>query len=551
MSFEYNVITQQGANLIAQATASNPIVFVGCMSSTQAAVSKEDLASKTQSFYDGKTGSILAASATGNTARIIMGFANDNLQTAQIVKSACVLARLQSQTNSQAVIMAALSDSNSEIYIPDESSPLIHVAIPISVTINTDDDAATTGIDGASISDLDRFVSMHKAGNPSEGEAQTIKGNKTFTAPIKSDVSLPYEMMYRLTNENDKFAISPDRNQLSGSKSIGIYADMKDGQLYTNLSKIEESIFTDSNVNKKCGKLAFTVIDEDYSKSANLSIASGFYYNDPGETDGTAYSRIDASAGSINFSSTKDMSLKTEGGLLVGSKASRFYSASSLSDPFNNAYAEICTDYTTQTDVAQVYFHIKYSDQRDYIVLLRETDTQRAALYPYQSSIDLGKSTKKWDNVYANNFVGNATNDSNGNAITSYVKNVQSSSLWDTQIIVSKGDSTYNTIDLNSLSSLTLRGKADSAGPIYNMVGGIGFFFYKGSKTTGQPGEIIPGSDLAVGGFVRDSGGNITFQRFDNLTMDGSWSLLCGFTLTNTGDSTIVLAVKTSLSSPT
>ena len=180
MSFEYNVVTSAGAAIIAAATASNPMVIVKCLSSESAAESLVDLASKTQSFYDGKEGTIFAASATDNVARIIMNFDNSALQSAQYIKSACILAKLQSQSDSDAVILAAISDDDSGIVLPDGSSPITHVHIPINITINADNQVATVGAQYADLSDLARFVSVHKAGNPTEGDDQTVYGSKLF-----------------------------------------------------------------------------------------------------------------------------------------------------------------------------------------------------------------------------------------------------------------------------------------------------------------------------------------------------------------------------------
>lgn len=180
MSFEFNTITSDGAALIAQATAANPIVIIQSLSSATAAESLADLATKPKSFYDGKTGIIFSASATDNVARVIMSFDNTGLQSPQLIKSACILARLQSQSDADAVIMAALSDSNSQISIPDSTAPITNIHIAINISIDTDEQVATVGAQYASAADLERFVSTHKAGNPNAGDNQTIRGNKTF-----------------------------------------------------------------------------------------------------------------------------------------------------------------------------------------------------------------------------------------------------------------------------------------------------------------------------------------------------------------------------------
>lgn len=324
-------------------------------------------------------------------------------------------------------------------------------------------------------------------------------------------------------------------------------------------SKVELTTGHDSNDLTKTQIDIRTGKDSEDANTAKITLKSGY-----GSSSSTSYtSEISMSSLATITCDTKDFTLKAWNQTKSYSGTFKFISSTHQDNTYHNdMYSFLQIDRSS--DSGYIIMAIADKNQAETAILFNAIDTTTPtsntihAIYPDRANdshkVYLGTAEYKFDKVYADEFVGtitnatNATNDSNGVAITNYVKSVQSSSLWDTQIIVTKGDSTYSTIDLNTLSALTLRGKADSAGPIYNMAGGIGFFFYKGSKTTGQPGEVIPGSDLAVGGFVRDSGGNITFQRFDSLTMDGSWALLCGFNLTNTGDSTIVLAVKTSIS---
>ena len=181
--FSINVVTPAGAALIAQATATNQIVFIGAKSATTAATDAEDLAGKDIVFYDGADGAIDACSATNNVAKIVSRFGNTS-GAAQIVKSVCILGRLANQTDAQAVIVAAMSDDASEIYLPSSASPTQIIRFPFNITINADEDIETAYADGATIADLARFVSMHKAGDPTQGEDQEILGEKTFAGEV-------------------------------------------------------------------------------------------------------------------------------------------------------------------------------------------------------------------------------------------------------------------------------------------------------------------------------------------------------------------------------
>lgn len=181
--FALCTITQEGANLIAQATAANPIVFVNAITSESAAADVADLAGKALSFYDGPAGSIDAVSAVGSNARIIVRFPNALDDNDINIKSVCVTARLVHQTG-RIVPFAAMSDANSTIYIPGALKPAQIIRFPFNISITDLTTIQTVASSAAAPGDLDRFVSMHAAGDPTSGEDQTIFGNKTFSGDI-------------------------------------------------------------------------------------------------------------------------------------------------------------------------------------------------------------------------------------------------------------------------------------------------------------------------------------------------------------------------------
>ncbi|MBO5834364.1 MAG: hypothetical protein J6R22_05420 [Alphaproteobacteria bacterium] len=181
--FSICTITLEGINLIAQATAANPIVFVDAMTSESAAADVVELAGEALSFYDGPTGSIDAVSAVGSNARIIARFPNALDDNDINIKSVCVTARLANQT-SGIVPFAAMSDANSTIYIPGALKPAQNIRLPFYIIITDLGTIQTVAASAAAPGDLERFVSMHAAGDPASGENQTILGNKTFSGDI-------------------------------------------------------------------------------------------------------------------------------------------------------------------------------------------------------------------------------------------------------------------------------------------------------------------------------------------------------------------------------
>lgn len=179
----YNTVTSYGASLIAQATAANPIVIVGALSKATAASGVQELATAAASWYDGRGGAIATVSATGNVARIVAVFRNAGASR-QAAKSIAVTARLASQTDADAVVLAAISDPASTIELPAEADTGQAVEFPINIAVNPGGTVTVTPGASASVADLDRFVSLHAPGQPTAGEDQTIYGDKTFTGTV-------------------------------------------------------------------------------------------------------------------------------------------------------------------------------------------------------------------------------------------------------------------------------------------------------------------------------------------------------------------------------
>ena len=214
----YNVVTLDGAALIAQATAANPIVYVAALSKSTAAESDADLSTKPAAWYDGKVGDIAAVSATLSVARIVAVWRNDG--TAQPAKALAVTARLASQTDADAVVVTAMSDPESSVTLPGEDDVQGGVEVPFNVVLNAGDDVAVTPGASASIADLDRFVSMFRAGDPTQGEAQSILGEKSFLAPVTKCRSIE-PSAYGASSEHCGSAAAPFFEAYTNTLKVG------------------------------------------------------------------------------------------------------------------------------------------------------------------------------------------------------------------------------------------------------------------------------------------------------------------------------------------
>ena len=173
--FSDQVVTVAGRALIASATATNQIVFVKALSATTVPADPS-----VTTGYDGVQGTITSSSATNNVARVVTSYNNAQTSTSQPVKAIALMGKLASQSDAKAVIFAYCTDSGSEIYFPGNNAPEQITRFAYNIAFEGNAPLEVTEAGAASLSDLDRFVSLHRAGDPTTGDVQTIRGRKTF-----------------------------------------------------------------------------------------------------------------------------------------------------------------------------------------------------------------------------------------------------------------------------------------------------------------------------------------------------------------------------------
>lgn len=177
--FSSQVVTVAGRSLIASATATNQIVFVKALSATTVPADPSE-----PSGYDGVQGTITSSSATNNVARVVTSYNNAPSNAPQPVKAIALMGRLASQSDAEAVIFAYCTDVDSAIYFPANNAPEQITRFAYNIAFEGNAPLEVTEAGAASLSDLDRFVSLHVAGDPTTGEDQTIKGSKTFDGEV-------------------------------------------------------------------------------------------------------------------------------------------------------------------------------------------------------------------------------------------------------------------------------------------------------------------------------------------------------------------------------
>ena len=223
--FSSQVITGAGRSLIASATATNQIVFVKALSATTVPADPSQT-----SGYDGVQGTITSSSATNNVARVVTSYNNTNTNAPQPVKAIALMGRLASQSDAEAVIFAYCTDSGSEIYFPGNNAPEQITRFAYNIAFEGDAPLEVTEAGAASLSGLNRFVSLHRAGDPTTGESQVIRGRKTFANEITLQSTLSSSSLIKTTG-----AVSGSTG-IFGEAYLKTPAEVRQVYAYTNES---------------------------------------------------------------------------------------------------------------------------------------------------------------------------------------------------------------------------------------------------------------------------------------------------------------------------
>ena len=171
-------VTNWGCAYFAASSTTNPVKATGgAASNTSFNVTQAqaiDTKDKFTGAYSDVSSKILSLSVTGQTLRAVVQFKSTG-NTARECKSVALL----SDNN----VIAILSSSDVIFTIPASSTSVVGVSVDFDIVF-TNTGQATVDVSTANTamqSDLDRLVSCHVAGDVQSGEAQTIRGAKTFT----------------------------------------------------------------------------------------------------------------------------------------------------------------------------------------------------------------------------------------------------------------------------------------------------------------------------------------------------------------------------------
>ena len=174
-------VTNWGCAYFAASSTTKPVKATGgAVSNTSLTEAQAQSTSTLDAFlgaYSDVSSKILSLSVTGQTLRAVVQFKSTG-DTARTCKSVALL----SYNN----VIAILSSNDVIFTIPASSTSVVGVSVDFNIVF-TNTGQATVDVSTANTamqSDLDRLVSCHVAGDPDTGEAQVIRGRKTFTNEI-------------------------------------------------------------------------------------------------------------------------------------------------------------------------------------------------------------------------------------------------------------------------------------------------------------------------------------------------------------------------------
>lgn len=188
MAYSVNVLTANGKAVIAGASASNRLIYTRMLTSSDA-MTIEEAAEASVSDFEGPQGPIVAASATDNVARVVGVVRNTSSGADPVeLRSFALCGRLESAA--QDAVLLVLSDPAASVILPSSSAPESGSSVGFSLRIDAGVAAMVTitSAGSATISDLDRMVSCHRAGDATAGDAQNVRGIKMFLDGLGASV---------------------------------------------------------------------------------------------------------------------------------------------------------------------------------------------------------------------------------------------------------------------------------------------------------------------------------------------------------------------------
>ena len=235
-NWEVQQVTDWGCSYFAESSTSNPVRVTGGAISNKTLSVGQARAVSTKDQFAGShdiTSRILSVSVTGSTLRAVVLFRSTS------TPKACSSVALLSGEN----VIAILSSSSVMFYIPAASESVVGVSVDFEITF-TNTGQATVDVSDANtamLSDLDRFVSCHIAGDTDTGEAQYIAGEKTFGDKVTFS-AVDFQGPVSVKNYFDARRVSTPEIQLTDGSALSLRVWQSTTEPKTFLSASSKSL---------------------------------------------------------------------------------------------------------------------------------------------------------------------------------------------------------------------------------------------------------------------------------------------------------------------
>lgn len=237
-NWEVREVTNWGCSYFAESSTSNPVRATGGAVSNKYIDVDQARAVTTRhqipGAIDDVTSRILSLSVTGSTLRVVVLF-----RSTKSMMLSCKSVALLSGEN----VIAILSSSISMFYIPAASESVVGVSVDFEITF-TNTGQATVDVSDANtamLSDLDRFVSCHIAGDTDTGEAQYIAGEKTFGDKVTFS-AVDFQGPVSVKNYFDARRVSTPEIQLTDGSALSLRVWQSTTEPKTFLSASSKSL---------------------------------------------------------------------------------------------------------------------------------------------------------------------------------------------------------------------------------------------------------------------------------------------------------------------
>ena len=236
-NWEVREVTNWGCSYFAESSTSNPVRATGgVVSNTSMGVDEARLVKTMDQIpgaIDTVTSRVLSLSVTGSTLRAVVLFRSTG------GLKACRSVALLSGGN----VIAILSSSSIIFHIPSASESVVGVSVDFEITF-TNTGQATVDVSNANtamLSDLDRFVSCHVAGDTDTGEAQYIAGEKTFGDKVTFS-SVDFQGQVSVKNYFDARRVSTPEIQLTDGSALSLRVWQSTTEPKTFISSASKSL---------------------------------------------------------------------------------------------------------------------------------------------------------------------------------------------------------------------------------------------------------------------------------------------------------------------